>query len=1431
MSRYSAIKKALAQVAKENYNTDELQVLRHTLLAQQEVPHYDTEDGSEPFQNHEGPLVVHAWSGIKEDHNTFEDVMSTFGHSDTGYAGRGLYGGSKSVGKRYAEKPGRKLKSVTFKFSNPLIRTRENWRDPIMPYDWIPKRTLELEEQGLDWTSAKLRASDEYPQMLKEKGYDGFIDAATKPEEMGEIVAYHPETIEIHDSTVHAALVNEFIRLAGENEKPKISLDWLKNKPETTPQTQQTPEPTPEPKNPKPKISLDWIKNKPETTPAQTPAPVPPAQTPTAPAPPAQTPQSTSAQKDANNIPGLSGSQTQRMQALRDAIEKQQQGQNNTELQTYIQSNPVPEKLQALVASGNALLTMPKPGTPLDAMPSVPDAAYDEVADMTIEDVGAVSYPDGKPVYAAFGDKAEYEGILKAAGFKPMVVYFFPKPTAKTNNWRNAKHANMYVSVGTAGKDAVEAAWSNPNHPVALAGRREQAAIDSRREESEQQRRKYQENIDRVQRTRQPYSAEGYNEDNHRKSYAHVPHRTTAIPIPKKIAIGKDDAQLQYLPYQIAAVDFINQRLGGRDDAKPDAERGVILADSPGIGKAQPITTPVLTPNGWKPIGEIKIGDDIFAGDGTVTKVTGVFPQGEKEVFEIVFTDNSSTECCDEHLWVVNTPYRIKHELPARVKSLKQIKDLGLMSSGKRQHYIPIVKEVQFEYKELSVDPYVLGCILGDGSITQRQILFSTKDEELLEEIQKRIPNSIVINPTDDRGCNFRFASTENSNLLIRQLKNLGIWGDSSDNKHVPKMYLFAHAKARMELLQGLMDTDGTVLQHNSIQFTSNSLELINNVAFLVESLGGVCRITSKISASGKAHHIATIKISKCPFKLKRKAQKWKPHLKYPASRAIKDIRYSRIDECVCISVEHESKTYLTERCIVTHNTMPAIGVISTNPSIKKVLVVCPSVMVPVWIREMRKWLAGDHVRNPVTNRLTVTIGRYNKNEDLPDITVMSYESLNKASKDISNPERIGGRAWDYVILDESHRVKDEHSVQACVIMGGRPKRRKTENPLIPESKAPGRDDGEYPGVPSKRRLLLTGTPIPSYAWELYANLRFVRPDIFNNEDEFMYQFAVMKAFRTTAWRKNKNTGAPELHRLFITKPVRPQNMTLLNKLLFGGGTYTSGSNRKHFDGIIMRRIHKDLEALGDQYTWPPKTKPTYRAIVENQDNTGLDARTAELSSLEQKIIEAKNKGATQDELAELEHEYNDKVKVSFQRVAKVRNAIGMKKAPYAAAEAAIQARGTEEGRPNQVLVFAYHKNVIETIAAGIEQQFIKMGHPEWKVAIVYGATSDKKREETFEQFQNDPNVKAIVASYKVLKEGITLTAANKVIHAELMPNPIDYEQAYARAWRRGQDRHVSETYMWLPKTFDERLYTIASGKFAAANKILNHRLPVPKAE
>src|SRR5688572_4327872 len=72
-----------------------------------------------------------------------------------------------------------------------------------------------------------------------------------------------------------------------------------------------------------------------------------------------------------------------------------------------------------------------------------------------------------------------------------------------------------------------------------------------------------------------------------------------------------------------------------------------------GSGKAQPVDEPVLTPSGFVPIGSLKVGDTVFGRDGLPCTVRGVYPQGQKSVYEVKFTDRTSTRCCDEHLWVV----------------------------------------------------------------------------------------------------------------------------------------------------------------------------------------------------------------------------------------------------------------------------------------------------------------------------------------------------------------------------------------------------------------------------------------------------------------------------------------------------------------------------------------------------------------------------------------------------------------------------------------------------------------------------------------------------------------------------------------------------------------------------------------------------------
>jgi superfamily II DNA or RNA helicase len=86
-------------------------------------------------------------------------------------------------------------------------------------------------------------------------------------------------------------------------------------------------------------------------------------------------------------------------------------------------------------------------------------------------------------------------------------------------------------------------------------------------------------------------------------------------------------------------------------------ERGfLLLADELGTGKAQPLDAKVLTPTGWKMIGDLQVGDMVIDPDGGHASITGVYAQGMKDIYRITLASGETTECCDEHLWLIRTP-------------------------------------------------------------------------------------------------------------------------------------------------------------------------------------------------------------------------------------------------------------------------------------------------------------------------------------------------------------------------------------------------------------------------------------------------------------------------------------------------------------------------------------------------------------------------------------------------------------------------------------------------------------------------------------------------------------------------------------------------------------------------------------------------------
>jgi phosphate starvation-inducible protein PhoH len=397
-----------------------------------------------------------------------------------------------------------------------------------------------------------------------------------------------------------------------------------------------------------------------------------------------------------------------------------------------------------------------------------------------------------------------------------------------------------------------------------------------------------------------------------------------------------------------------------------------------GCGKAQPLDSLVLTPNGYVKMGSLKINDDVIGVDGLPIKVIGVFPQGEKDIYEITFSDGTSTECCGEHLWLTQTyndrnyVKKIRNKNGARTKignkgregtvksTLEIMETLKIgVKSIKTNHSIPTVKPISFEKKDTNIDPYLLGCLLGDGGFTTARLSFTTSDTEILTEIKKILPKDHIIEEKYSQNYTIKSIGIRD-NDITNYLKKVDLFGLKSDEKFIPKEFLFNDIETRLEILRGLMDTDGTVIKKAGTPiFYSTSLKLIEDVTFLVQSLGGIVIKNEKIGKYKKPN--GEIKICKkiyslhinlpnefIPFKLPRKINLLKERTKYLPIRYITDIKLIGKKEAQCIQVNDEKHLYLTNDCIVTHNTFlacyQALNLLKTQPDKYKKIVLVKSV-------------------------------------------------------------------------------------------------------------------------------------------------------------------------------------------------------------------------------------------------------------------------------------------------------------------------------------------------------------------------------------------------------------------------------------------------------------------------------------------------------
>ena len=345
---------------------------------------------------------------------------------------------------------------------------------------------------------------------------------------------------------------------------------------------------------------------------------------------------------------------------------------------------------------------------------------------------------------------------------------------------------------------------------------------------------------------------------------------------------------------------------------------------SRGFGKSLSLDEVVYTDSGTKTIAEIQVGESIYGEDGKQVRIITKSEVFNKPMYALSLADGRTLKVCEDHINVVIHKRRVRYgkknvtEYQRRNLTTKELLRYAITSPRtktiknptgvERNFWVPNCSAVEYTEKDLLIDPYTLGILLGDGRIQKDSgypTLTTHRDD--LPHYKSKIPYLLGSEHTDLRNSN---VITLGIRKIGKQLKALGV-NVHGNIKAIPDEYLYGSKTQRMELLRGLMDTDGTITKEGCASFCSNSLYLRHGVITLVRSLGGIAT-ESKLNVN--------IKSNLDLFSLERKRVR---QTQVSTSKvAIVSVERIADEPSQCLYVGNASHTFLTTGYTVTHNTV-----------------------------------------------------------------------------------------------------------------------------------------------------------------------------------------------------------------------------------------------------------------------------------------------------------------------------------------------------------------------------------------------------------------------------------------------------------------------------------------------------------------------------
>ena len=807
------------------------------------------------------------------------------------------------------------------------------------------------------------------------------------------------------------------------------------------------------------------------------------------------------------------------------------------------------------------------------------------------------------------------------------------------------------------------------------------------------------------------------------------------------------------------------------------ANKKCILADSMGTGKEQDVNTIIPTPNGYRRMGDIQVGDVVFGSNGKPCNVTGVFPQGKKDIYEIEFTDNSKTNCGLEHLWIVKDKVMFTRKKNWTVLSLKEILKRGIeynkhdrTKSEWKHNYkfrIPVCQPVEYKEKKHLIHPYLMGIMIGDGNLCNGGIVISIPDTEIeiLERITNLISNNYKFTPNRRGTCpNYRISKnlpSNKSNIYMDEIKRLGL-NVKGNIKFIPQEYMFDSIENRIELLRGLMDSDGTITkERNKISYSTTSYKLANDVVELVQSLGGLSYIREyDRRKNGKnIEYQVVIKIETCPFHLQRKKDRYTitPNKPKYLVKSIKNIKLSHQNDAVCIKVDSKDESYLTNNYIVTHNTTQAsAAAICTN--VDKVLIICPASVKSTWKRELMYYVDEKDIQivNGTTwdksTKFTIinydildnfyTVPKetyleeevsYDKNGNvIKNLKLKTKKSTKKVViEECMKNSKLFQENFECVIVDEVHRMVNNKSIRYQVI------------------------EDLFKRIRPPFRFLLTGTPMTNKPMNLYYILKLIDAEVTNDYQFYIKRYCGGKQMRL----KNGRT-------IMISKDA-----TNLEEL------------REKIKHVYIRRLLTDM------------TDMVNKTIVVKEYDLN-EKQLEKYNQLWDEYVKAQEEKGVEDS-----EEYRQLVEGTIVRqyLAKemITNTIQL-------------AQEIIDNNEKVIISCTYTEEVNE-----LKKYF-------GKIAVVYdGKMTAKQKDKSEYEFMNNPDIKVFIGQIDSASVGLTLTAATKLIFNSFSFETHVLKQMEDRIYRLTQTKDVTCYYQVFTDSISQHVFETVIKKENMANEII----------